>query len=676
MLRFSLSVSYYFACRRNEQDAPLICSAHQMKRCILLKLKYRLFGAAIAVLSFSLPLAAQSDWTAYGHDAGQTKYSPLDQINTGNVDKLTQVWEYHMAAASLATLPTVPAGSKPPKKLSQATPLVVNDMMYLPTPYGTVIALKPETGELIWSYKLEQFNLQGRSLAYWPGDKTTPASLVFGTSDGRLISLNAKTGKPTEGFGENGAINLKKGMNENLTATGQQSEEGRYNMTSAPSIYKNLVITGSDVQESPAKGPSGDVRAWDLHSGKLVWRFHSIARPGEPGHETWPAGDGWKGRSGTNMWGFSSVDTERGLVFLPFGSPTFDYWGGDRVGDGLYGNALVALHADTGKVAWYFQAVHHDIFDYDLESAPVMITVKREGKEIPAVALTSKAGLLFILDRRNGKPIYGVEERPVPKSDVPGEHSSPTQPFPVKPVQLGRGSFTAADLSTVTPEHHDFCSKMLATEGGLQSGPMFTPYGSKLTIVFPSTIGIVNWHGMSYNPKLGYLFVNTNEIAGIGKLVAAAPGAEPAFEKTSPWGMYAEFWDGKKYWPCQQPPWGQLWAINVNTGDVAWKIPFGTIPELDAKGIHNTGSVNYGGSISTGGGLVFIAASNDQHFHAFDAATGKILWDIKMSTGAYVTPSTFMGKDGRQYVVIVATGGSFFDRTSGDSILAYALPSK
>ena len=197
-------------------------------------------------------------------------------------------------------------------------------------------------------------------------------------------------------------------MNENLTATGQQSEEGRYNMTSAPSIYKNLVITGSDVQESPAKGPSGDVRAWDLHTGKMVWRFHSIARPGEPGHETWPAGDGWKGRSGANMWGFSSVDTERGLVFLPFGSPTFDYWGGDRVGDGLYGNSLVALHADTGKVAWHFQAVHHDIFDYDLESAPVMITVKRDGKDIPAVALTSKAGLLFTLDRRDGKPIYKI----------------------------------------------------------------------------------------------------------------------------------------------------------------------------------------------------------------------------------------------------------------------------
>ena len=614
-----------------------------------MKRNYRLAGIAIAALSFSLPIAAQSDWTAYGHDAGQTKYSPLDQINTSNVDKLTQAWVYHMSPIDQAAPTVSPAGSKPIKRLSQATPIVVNDMMYLATPYNTVIALKPETGELIWTYKVELGRPQVRSLSYWPGDKIAPASIFFGTSDGHLISLNAKTGQLSAVFGENGAINLKRGMNENLTPTGQQSEEGRYNMTSAASIYKKLIITGCDVQESPAKGPSGDVRAWDVHTGKLVWRFHSIPRLGEFGHDTWPANDNWKGRSGTNVWGFSSVDTERGLIFLPFGSPTFDYWGGDRAGDNLFGNTLVVLHADTGKLAWHFQAVHHDIYDYDLESAPVMITVKRDGKSIPAVALTSKAGLMFILDRRNGKSIYGVEERPVPQSTVAGEHSSPTQPFPLKPVQLGRGSFTPADLSTVTPEHHAFCANMLAAEGGMQSGPMFTPYGSKLTVVFPSTIGIVNWHGMSYNPKLGYLFVNTNEIGSVGKVVAAESRAEPPYEKVSPWGMYAEFWDGKKYWPCQQPPWGQLWAINVNTGDVAWKIPFGTIPELDAEGIHNTGSVNYGGSISTGGGLIFIAASNDQHFRAYGAATGKMLWNIKMDTGAYVTPSTYLGKDGKQY---------------------------
>jgi glucose dehydrogenase len=630
--------------------------------------KRRGAAAAIAAVLFSLPAAAQTDWPSYGHDAGQTKYSPLDQINAGNVGKLTQAWVYHMS-------PAAPGGGAHSGRLAQATPLVIDGVMYLVTPYDTVISLNPETGKLIWTYKLEQSRTQGRSISYWPGDKTTPASIFFGTADGRLISLNAKTGQPTAGFGENGAINLKKGMNENLTAAGQPDEEARYKMTSAGSIYENLIITGADLQETPAKGPSGDVRAWDVHTGKLVWRFHSIPRPGEVGHDTWPA-DGWQGRSGTNVWGFSSVDTKRGLVFLPFGSPTFDHWGGDRAGNNLFGNTLVVLHARTGKLAWYFQAVHHDIDDYDLESAPVMITVRRQGKQIPAVALTSKTGLLFLLDRRNGKPIYGVEERPVPQSTVAGEHSSPTQPFPLKPVQLGRGSFTPADLATVTPEHHDFCEKLLETEGGMQSGPMYTSYGPKLTIVFPSTIGVVNWHGMSYNPQLGYLFVNTNEIGSVGKVVPNEPGKEPPYIRTSPWGMYAEFWDRDKFWPCQQPPWGQLWAINVNTGNVAWKVPFGTIPELDAKGIHDTGSLNYGGSIATGGGLLFIAASNDRHFRAYEAATGKILWDIRMDVGAYVTPSTYMGKDGRQYVVIVATGGSFFDRVTGDSILAFALNSQ
>jgi glucose dehydrogenase len=634
-------------------------------------LKHRLACGAIAVLLFTLPIAAQSDWTAYGHDAGQTKYSPLDQINTSNVDKLTQAWVYHMKTAAQAAEPAAAASSGGSRRLvtSPATPLIVNDVMYLATPYGSMIALKPETGELIWSYKVVQSRLLGRSASYWPGDTTTPASIFFGTGDGRLISLNAKTGQPTAGFGENGSINLKAGMTED------PNQDGRYYMTSAASIYKNLIITGADVQEAPARGPAGDIRAWDVHTGKLVWRFHSVPRPGEAGHETW-TGDTWKGRSGTNVWGFSSVDAERGLVFLPFGSPTSDFWGGDRTGNGLFGNTLVVLHADTGKLAWYFQAVHHDINDYDLESAPVMINVRRHGREIPAVALVSKTGLMFILDRRNGKPIYGVEERPVPQSTISGEHSSPTQPFPLKPLPLGRNGFTQADLATVTPEHQAFCEKMFATEGGMQSGPLFTPYGEKLTIVFPGTIGVVNWHGMSYNPKLGYLFVNTNELAGVGKVAPTKPGADPPYDRTSPWGLYGMFWDQEKFWPCQQPPWGQLWAINVNTGDVAWKVPFGTIPELDAKGVHNTGSLSYGGSISTGGGLVFIAASIDQHFRAYDASTGKILWDIKMDTGAYVTPSTFMGTDGKQYVVIVDTGGSYFDKTNGDSVLAFALPSK
>lgn len=627
-------------------------------------------AAAVAVLFYSLHIAAQSDWIAYGHDAGQTKYSPLDQINTSNVAKLKQAWVYHMAPPEPAadSAATADAEKKHPRA-TQATPLVVDGLMFVVTPYSSVIALKPETGELVWTYKVEHTRIAGRSLSYWGGDGTTPASVFLGTSDSRLISLSAKTGQPTVGFGENGTINLRVGM------TDAPNQDGRYAMSSAASIYKNLVITGSNVQEAPAKGPAGDIRAWDVHTGKLVWRFHSVPQPGEVGHDSW-AGDSWKGRSGTNVWGFSSVDTERGLIFLPFGSPTSDFWGGDRAGNDLFGNSLVALHADTGALAWYFQIVHHDINDYDLESAPVLIDVQHKGENIPAVALISKTGLMFILDRRDGKPIYGVEERPIPQSSVPGEHPSPTQPFPIKPVQLGRSSFAPADLATVTPEHHAFCEKMLATEGGMQSGPMFTPYGSKLTIVFPSTVGIVNWHGMSYNPKLGYLFVNTNELGGVGKVAPSEPGTEPPYDRTSPWGMYALFWDEQKFWPCQQPPWGQLWAINVNTGDVAWKIPFGTVPELDAKGVHDTGSLNYGGTIATGGGLVFVAASTDHHFRAYEAASGKILWDITMDTGAYVTPSTYLGRDGKQYVVIADTGGGFFDKTSGDSILAFSLPSR
>ncbi len=525
-------------------------------------MKYRLVCAAMMIL-VSAPLVAQSDWTTMGHDAGQTKYSPLSQINTTNVSKLEQAWVYHLTPA---TPPATAPGARPIKRSTQAVPLVANGIMYLPTPYSTVLALQPESGKLIWTYKLEQSSVQGRTLVYWPGDKTTPASLLFGTADSRLVSINAKTGMPTTGFGENGAINLKKGMNQHLNAAGQPDDTQRYYMTSPGSIYKDLIITGADLQETPGRGPAGDIRAWDLHTGKMVWIFHTVARAGEPGNETWSK-DGWQARSGANMWGFSSVDSALGLVYIPIGSPASDNWGGDREGNNLYGDSLVALHADTGKIAWYFQAVHHDIFDYDLESAPVLITIHRKTGDIPGVAVTSKTGLMFIFDRRNGKPIYGVEERPVPQSTAPGEYSSPTQPFPIKPVQLGRGGFDPndpRDMSDVTPEHTAFCRNMLATEGGMQgSTTTFTPYGQKLTIIFPSTVGISNWYGMSYNPKLGYLFINTNDMGSIGKIAPTKPGADPPYDRTSPWGTYAEFSENSKEWPCQAPPWGELWAIDV-----------------------------------------------------------------------------------------------------------------
>jgi len=602
----------------------------------------------------------------YGHDAASTRYSPLKQISTQNVQRLTPAWTYHMKKTGPRPTAAGAAGRGGGRRSSQATPIVVNGVMYLPTPYGTVIALDPETGTEVWTFKMDHGRPAGRGVSYWPGDKQTPASILFGTSDGRLFSLNAETGKPTAGFGVDGTVDIKSDVLNGFP-------HAQFDITSPVTIYKDLVITGGQVQESPGTGASGDPRAWDVHTGKLVWRFHSVPHPGETGSDTWE-GDSWKNRSGTNVWGFMSVDQERGLLFLPFGSPAFDFYGADRKGRNLFGNSLVALNADTGKLAWYFQVVHHDTWDYDLESAPVLMDVVHRGTKIPAVAVISKNALMFILDRRTGDPIYGVEERPVPPSEIPGEFSWPTQPFPLKPPPLGRNSFSADEIATVTPEQKKFCSDLMATEGGMKSGGPYVHYGPKLTIVFPGTLGTTNWPGMSFNPDLGYLFVNTVDIADVGKIVKGDENAETPYERVSPWGTYARFWNNDKFWPCQQPPWGQLWAINVNTGEVAWKEPFGVVEELDAKGVHGTGTLNFGGSITTAGGLLFIAATNDQRFRAFEAATGKELWSTRLETGSYTVPMTYEGKKGKQYVVVVDTGGSFYDTTAGDSVIAFALP--
>lgn len=602
----------------------------------------------------------------FGHDGSSMRHSDLDQVNTHNVQSLKLAWTYHLDTSGPRPTQYGPVSRGGGRHSSEATPIEVGDMLYMPTPYGTIVALQPETGKEIWTYKLDHGRPDGRGVSYWSGDSRTPASILFGTSDGKLISLNALTGEPTAGFGTNGCVNLKISADNGY-------HDAQYDVSSPPSVYKDLVITGAEVQESPGRGASGDIRAWDVHTGKMVWRFHSVPHPGETGNNTWP-GESWKDRSGTNVWGLMSVDVKRGLLFLPFGSPSYDFYATDRKGKGLFGDSLVALNADTGKLVWYFQVVHHDIFDYDLESAPVLMDIKKGGKTIPAVAITEKNGLLFILDRRNGTPVFGVQERPVPASDVPGEQTWPTQPFPIKPAPLGKMSFSPDDIATVTPEQKKVCEDLFHSAGGMAGGGPFTPFGLKMTIEMPGTIGVSNWPGMSADPKLGYLFINTVNLADVGQMVKQHPGSDPLYERASPWGDYARFWNNDKFWPCQQPPWGQLWAINANTGDVAWKIPFGTIPELDAKGIHGTGSLNFGGSITTAGGLLFIAASTDHFFHAYDVRNGKLLWQIELPAGSYTVPMTYQGKDGKQYVVIVATGGSYYDPTAGDSVVAYALP--
>jgi glucose dehydrogenase len=318
----------------------------------------------------TIPLSCQSDWPMYNHDPSSTRYSPLKQINTQNVQRLVPAWTYHMKKDGPQSHSAGAVSRGGGRRSSEATPIVVNGVMYLPTPYGTVIALEPETGKELWSFKMDHGRPAGRGVAYWPGDAKTPPSILFGTSDGRLFSLNAETGKPTTGFGENGAVDIKTDILNGFP-------NAQFDITSPVTIYKDLAITGGQLQEAPGPGASGDTRAWDVHTGKLVWQFHSVPHPGETGNETWP-GTSWKNRSGTNVWGFTSIDLERGLIFLPYGSPSSDFYGADRKGKDLFGNSLVALNADTGKLMWYFQTVHHDTWDYDLESAPVLMDITQK----------------------------------------------------------------------------------------------------------------------------------------------------------------------------------------------------------------------------------------------------------------------------------------------------------
>ncbi len=627
--------------------------------------------------------AASNEWPTYGHDSGGQRFSPLTQITPANVDRLQVAWVYHMRPAPTADTSSAPAAAGPGRgggrggsgfSSSETTPIVVDGLMYLTTPYGRVVALDSTTGKEIWNFRVPAGGASTRGVEYWAGDGQTPAQIVFGTGGGRLFSLTAKTGVPNEAFGDHGSVDLN-------TAEILQGLPGSNGLSSPPTMYRNLIITGGRTQENPPQGPAGDVRAWDIHTGKLVWTFHSIPRAGEKYNDTW-AGDSWKNRSGVNVWGFITVDVERGIVYMPFGAPSVDQYGGDREGDNLFGTSLVAADANTGKYLWHFQVVHHDIWDADLSGAPALIDVKQGGRTIPAVAVINKPGLLFLLDRVTGKPIYGVEERPVPPSEVPLERASKTQPFPVKPAPLARVTMKPEDVATVTPELETACRKLME---GLQMGGPYLPQGYKrLRVQFPGNHGGVNWGGTSFNPQLGYLFVNTNELGQLAGMTDRDPKATGPAQASGqgnrlhPNGPYEGIPGGGRFaamnMMCQQPPWGQLTAVDVNTGEFAWRVPLGVTDSLPPDK-QKTGRPGNGGTIATSGGLVFVGATDDARFRGFDAKTGKELWTYKLGGAANATPSTYLGKDGRQYVVIASTGGGFFGApVADDSIMAFALP--
>ena len=653
-----------------------------------------------AVPTSSRPIPSANQWPTYGHDSGGQRFSPLAQITPANVGRLKVAWTYHMRPAGFtggAGGPAVMEGRGPGGAVgdearegggrrgmlgsgfrpSEATPLVIDGIMYITTPHSRVAAVDPVTGQEIWSFQLPSGNPSTRGLESWKGDGATPAQVVFGSSDGKLYSLDARTGKPNPAFGDNGIVNLN-------TDGIMRGLPGRNGLTSPPVVYKNLVITGGTTQENPPHGPAGDVRAWDMRTGKLVWTFHSIPQPGEKGNDTW-AGESWKNRTGVNVWGFLTVDERRGIVYMPFGAPSVDQYGGDRAGDNLFGTSLVAADANTGKYLWHFQVVHHDIWDADLTGAPALIDLKQGGRTIPAVVAMDKVGMVFLLDRVTGKPIYGVEERPVPSSEVPLERASKTQPFPLKPPPLARMTFGKDDIATVTPELEAACRKLI--EGVELGGPFLPPSYNHLRVQFPGNHGGVNWGGISFNPQLGYVFANVNELGQLSGLKDHDPKTGRAMangqgNRVDPDGPYEGVSGGGRFsirgattqqLPCQQPPWGELAAVNVNTGEIAWKVPLGVTDSLP-EGEQNTGRPGNGGTIATGGGLVFVAATDDARFRAFDAKSGRELWTVKLPGAAEATPITYQGADGKQYVVITATGGGFFSNpVTGDSVIAFAL---
>jgi len=610
-------------------------------------------------VSFWAGRSPAQEWRFWGGDAGGTKYSQLDQINKKNVTGLKVAWQYDTGDVSDGTV-------YPTRSAFEATPLVVDGVMYVSTPFCRLIALDAETGQKLWDFdpkidRTMRINLfASRGVAWWHDGKQK--RVFLGDLQGRLFSIDAETGKPDPKFGDGGVLDLRAGAGDKFPGRS-------YGLTSPVAVCRDVVITGSWVSDGLPRGPSGDIRGFDARTGKLLWRFHSVPHPGEFGNDTWEGGS-WKDRGGTNAWSIMSVDEENGLVFVPLTSPSYDMYGGDRKGANLFGNSVVALDCRTGERKWHFQTVHHDLWDYDLPAQPVLVTVQRQGKEIPAVAQLTKMGFTFLLHRLTGEPLFPVEERPMPKSQIPGEEAWPTQPVPLKPPPFARQSMSRDDITDVTPESRKECLEILGDADVDVS--IYDPFGEKDAIIMPGLNGGTNWGGASFDPASGLLYVNSMDVGGLFRLVKRPEGAEIPYALRAK--KYEFLWDSKGY-PCQKPPWGTLTAIDLNTGDFRWQVRLGEFDELKAQGVPKTGTPNLGGSVVTGGGLAFIGATNDRKFRAFDKDTGAELWVTELPASGMATPMTFLGKKtGKQFVVIAAGGGNKYDKKFTGKLVAFALP--
>ncbi|HEV8381336.1 MAG TPA: pyrroloquinoline quinone-dependent dehydrogenase [Gemmatimonadales bacterium] len=693
--------------------------------------------AALLLVAGCTSPGPNTDWRVTGGDPGNTRYSALNQIDTTNVAQLRVAWVYH-------------TGDLPPDGHGeiQATPIVIDGVLYTTTPALAVIALRAANGSLIWRFdprtthdaRRTVVTHVNRGLVYWAerGDRR-----IFFTAGRRLYALDARTGRPIPGFGESGSVDLAAGLSRDIG-------DAYLVATSPGAIYRDLLIQGMRVGEEEGSAP-GDVRAYDVRTGAIRWTFHTIPHPGEFGYDTWPAG-AWRTAGGANSWAGLSVDTVRGIVYVPTGSATPDFYGGARIGANLFANSLVALDAATGKRLWHFQSVHHDLWDRDLPTAPNFVRVTRNGMPVDALAQITKSGFVFLFDRQTGKPLFEIVERRVPPSDLRGERAWPTQPFPVKPAPFARQTIGDRDVSAeALPRYRTFKPPVF-----------FQPPSREGSIVLPGFDGGGEWGGAAVDPETATLYVNASDVpwiaamrelahivptagaprAGGGGAVYAAAcagchgldrrgrdrapslvdlttrlsprearlvldrgrGWMPAFaalpvaEKTavleylgyavapadtagwtSPQAQATlyefagyERWRDTAGYPAVKPPWGTLSAIDLNSGEYRWRIPLGEFAALTARGMQVTGTEQYGGPIVTRGGLVFIAATQDAKFRAFDKSTGRLLWEATLPVPGYATPSTF-AVGGKQFVVVAAGGGKLGSPT-GDTYVAYSLP--
>jgi quinoprotein glucose dehydrogenase len=641
---------------------------------------YRAMLLAGALLAPTLAASSDGDWPNYGRTPGGDRHSPLAQIDRANVGRLELAWEYKTGEAAIRTgQPTA----------LEATPLVITGRMFISTPLGKVIALDPASGTQLWARDLAVKRERAfgdwvsRGVSYWSDAKAAEPKacdrrVIVATIDARLVALDAPSGEPCADFGQRGEVDLVAGLRN------KQSYGDEYEQTSPPAVIGDLIVVGSAIADNNSSvGATGEVRAFDARSGALRWTWYPVPRdPSDPGYATWKGSAGIR-TGGANTWSIIGADPQRGLVFLPTTSPATDYYGGTRLGDNRYANSLVALHAATGKIAWHFQTVHHDLWDYDNASPPALITLP-DGKD--AVLQATKTAQLFVLDRDTGAPLFPVEERAVPRSDVPGEEASRTQPLSA--LSIGFHALTDKDIWGATPEDLAECRARFAQ---LRYDGPFTPPSERGTLMLPANFGGAHWGGVAYDSGRGIAVIPNNRLAAVVTLIPREKwkkmketltqgervGKEFTDMQGTPYVMQRETWLSSRRSPCTAPPFGSLTAISLKDGKTLWDVPLGTDEGLDKIGLPKlppgSGMVNLGGAFTTATGLVFIGSTLDAYLRAFDVETGRELWKYKLPAGGKATPMTYLGADGRQYVVISAGGdGKVWGKA--DSVMAFALP--